>query len=537
MLGTLIKKELAGFGNTIMNSGKQSSRSRKKKNAGNKVLIGLVLLYFVGILCLFFYHMADMMCETFVSIGLDWAYFSIMSVMSLTFCIIGGAMTAYSTVYKAKDNEFLLSLPIRPSMILSTRVLICYGVDFAINAIITVVTMVVYGMHYSLTAPMIIGNVVSIIFFPIAGLVLSLLLGWLIALATSKVPPEKKSYVSLAFVLVFMVVYIYFYIKMMDIVDLILSATGKVAGFLETWIKPVYWEGQAATGDYTSMLLLAVVSVIAFSIIYMILSVSFIKITTTNKGTKKVKYKEEQLKTSDANGALLGREFLRFRRNTTVMVNFGLSLLLLVIMAVALVIFKGKALDLLGNFGEGMNDIVVLAGLAAIMYILAMCPITAPSISLEANTLWLLKSLPITSDAVLAAKLKSHLYLTLPVSLLATGAIIYVAEPSVLIAVFAIACVAAFNFFMATWGLRLNISKPLFTWNNEAAAVKRSASVTITMLGAMGIIITLAVVYIVIGSETAPELYIGITTLVLALLAFVNYRWIKTKGVEKFEEM
>ena len=172
MLGTLIKKELAGFGNTIMNSGKQSSRSRKKKNAGNKVLIGLVLLYFVGILCLFFYHMADMMCETFVSIGLDWAYFSIMSVMSLTFCIIGGAMTAYSTVYKAKDNEFLLSLPIRPSMILSTRVLICYGVDFAINAIITVVTMVVYGMHYSLTAPMIIGNVVSIIFFPIAGLVL-----------------------------------------------------------------------------------------------------------------------------------------------------------------------------------------------------------------------------------------------------------------------------------------------------------------------------------------------------------------------------
>ena len=302
-----------------------------------------------------------------------------------------------------------------------------------------------------------------------------------------------------------MVVYIYFYIKMMDIVDLILSATGKVAGFLETWIKPVYWEGQAATGDYTSMLLLAVVSVIAFSIIYMILSVSFIKITTTNKGTKKVKYKEEQLKTSDANGALL--------------------------------IFKGKALDLLGNFGEGMNDIVVLAGLAAIMYILAMCPITAPSISLEANTLWLLKSLPITSDAVLAAKLKSHLYLTLPVSLLATGAIIYVAEPSVLIAVFAIACVAAFNFFMATWGLRLNISKPLFTWNNEAAAVKRSASVTITMLGAMGIIITLAVVYIVIGSETAPELYIGITTLVLALLAFVNYRWIKTKGVEKFEEM
>ena len=59
-----------------------------------------------------FYNLAEAFCEPFAALGIEWAYFAIMGVMSLTFCIIGGAMTAYSTIYKAKDNEFLLSLPI-----------------------------------------------------------------------------------------------------------------------------------------------------------------------------------------------------------------------------------------------------------------------------------------------------------------------------------------------------------------------------------------------------------------------------------------
>ena len=534
MLGLLLKKELSSLGNTLMNSGKNKGR-RVSQSVSMKMLIGLAGLYFFGVIGFLIFSMAQAMCEPFVSYGLDWAYYAVMGMIALTFSIIGGSMTAYSTLYKAKDNEFLLSLPIRPSLILSTRVLICYLVDFVITAMVIVISMVVYALSFPLTAAMIAGGVVLIIIFPLVGLCLSLLLGWLIALATSKVPPEKKSYVSLVFVILFLVAYFILYMNMMDIMDMIVSAMNSVAGFLETWIKPVFWMGKAATGDWMSMLLLTVTTLIVFALIYKLLSMSFIKVVTTVKGSKRVKYKEKELKTADISGALLGRELLRFRMNSTVLVNFGLSLIMFVGIGIAAIVLKGHVRELLESMGTSMGEMLILAGTAGIIYIGTMSPITAPSISLEANTLWILRSLPIPTKDILTAKLKNHLVLTIPTSLVAIGGVIYALEPSVLSAVLAVVCVIAFNLFIATWGLRLNIKKPSFNWQNEAAAVKRSMSVTITMFGSMGTILTFVLIYVFLGDKLTPEIILAIAAAFYAIVAFLNYRWLCTKGVEEFE--
>ena len=536
MLGTLLKKELAGLGNTLTTSGKNSGRNRSN-SLRTKLLLGFVAVYMFGFMGFLFYSLADKFCEPFVMMGIEWAYFAIMGVLSLTFCIIGGAMTAYSTIYKAKDNEFLLSLPIRPSLILSTRVFICYALDFVINAIITVVAFVVYEMYFSLTVPMIIGGIIVLLVFPLFGLVLSLLLGWLIGIATSKVPEEKKSYVSLAFVLVFMVGYFILYGKMMDIMEIIVNSKDAVAGFLEKYVKPVFWMGNAATGDPVSIVLLAVVSVAAFALVYMILSASFIKVITTTKGRKKIKYKEQQLKSTDVGGALLGREFLRFRRNTTIMVNFGFGLVMLVVMGIGLIAFSGKIGDMLSSFGVGQTDVWMLAGMGALLYVLSAIPITAPSISLEASTLWLIRSLPISTWDIRSSKLKEHLYLTIPATMIAMAGIIVATKPSVLSAVLGVLCIIVYNLFMATWGLRLGVTKPSFNWTTDAAVVKRSASVTLCMLASMGIVMTLCVLYVAFGEKISTEIFIGGVTVILGAVSFMNYRWLRTKGVEIFENL
>ena len=537
MLGTLLKKELAGLGNTLTSTGKNAGRKRKN-TVGSKLLLGFVGIYLFGFLGFLFYNMADLFCEPFVEMGIAWAYYAIMGIMALTFCIIGGAMTAYSTIYKAKDNEFLLSLPIRPSQILSTRVFICYALDFLISAVIMIMAFVVYEIHFGLTLSMIVCGIVILLVFPLFGLVLSLLLGWLIGVATTKVPEEKKSYISLAFVFIFLIGYFIIYSRMMEIMQLIVNSKDVIAEFLESWIKPLFWMGEGAMGDWLALFEFTAVACAAFAIVYNILSVSFIKVVTTNKGRKRVKYKEEQLKTADPKSALLDREFLHFRRNTTIMVNYGLGLLILVLMGIALCIFKGDIWDMFGG-REGIDPAVVgeigtLAGVAVLLYCLSMCPITAPSISLEANTIWLIRSLPVSTWSILESKLKEHLLLTVPASLIAVAGVIYAMESSIPMAVLAIVCVVAFNFFIATWGLRMNISKPTFNWTNEAAAVKRSMSVTIVMLGTMGILMTLVVIYIVVPGITAVP-YMGGLSVVFALISVLNYRWLRTKGVEKFE--
>ncbi len=53
--------------------------------------------------------------------------------------------------------------------------------------------------------------------------------------------------------------------------------------------------------------------------------------------------------------------------------------------------------------------------------IAAMNFITAPSVSLEGGTLWLLQSLPVTPQQVLQAKVELQLLLTLPAAWLCAG--------------------------------------------------------------------------------------------------------------------
>ena len=57
------------------------------------------------------------------------------------------------------------------------------------------------------------------------------------------------------------------------------------------------------------------------------------------------------------------------------------------------------------------------------------------------------------------------------------------------------------------------------------------------MLGSMGIIMTLVVIYAIFGERIPAEIFIGAVTVIFALIAFVNYRWILTKGIDKFESL
>ena len=57
------------------------------------------------------------------------------------------------------------------------------------------------------------------------------------------------------------------------------------------------------------------------------------------------------------------------------------------------------------------------------------------------------------------------------------------------------------------------------------------------MLGSMGIVMTLVVIYAFFGERIPAEIFIGAVTVIFALITFVNYRWILTKGIDKFESL
>lgn len=123
-------------------------------------------------------------------------------------------------------------------------------------------------------------------------------------------------------------------------------------------------------------------------------------------------YREKHNRQRSIDAALLDREFSRFTASPNYMLNCGLGTFLMPLCAIA-VLWKGselfEMLDVMFAETEGSVTLllcVVFCGLVSMNFM------TAPSVSLEGKSLWLLQSLPLEPWRIFRAKIRMQLLLT-----------------------------------------------------------------------------------------------------------------------------
>ena len=165
----------------------------------------------------------------------------------------------------------------------------------------------------------------------------------------------------------------------------------------------------------------------------------------------------------------------------------------------------------------------------------SMTTISAPSVSLEGNALWIAKSLPVGGSRVLLAKVKMHLLLAVPFSLFASVIIAVVLSSDMVgtaALIVAPLCMCAFE---ATLGVTVNLKSHRFDWINETEVIKRGAAVIITIGISFGAVIVPALLYLFllqwfIGVEIAMFIY----SAALLIAAAIMYKKLKDDGDAKF---
>ena len=96
---------------------------KKNKNRTGIRLIMSVLLYLgiFGMLAVMFYFVADVLCEPLAAANMSWLYFSLTGIIGVIMGAFGSVFNTYASLYAAKDNDLLLSMPIPSSRILLVR--------------------------------------------------------------------------------------------------------------------------------------------------------------------------------------------------------------------------------------------------------------------------------------------------------------------------------------------------------------------------------------------------------------------------------
>ena len=339
------------------------------------------------------------------------------------------------------------------------------------------------------------------------------------------------------------IAYFFVYSKVNDYLNYVLMHGEAVGSVMKTVLYPFSQLGLAAKGEPLPMLVFTLMFGGLFALSYLFLAKSYARVATTNRGERKMKYKEKNARTMSATNALLRKEALRLFKTPVYLLNASLgAVLALVLCGYALIEGDIFGLDAyMGMLGGENSDIKGLLATALACMIATMNIISAASVSLEGETLWLVKSLPATSWQILRAKALLHVLVTGIPSLLVCATFSYVFELELfyilLLPVFSLVFVC----LTATSGLALNLKFPSLRWTSEAAAVKQSVASMLSMFASIGMLaLPIILLFIKDGALLSVCTAKGYFLICLGVYAIATAGitvWLKKRGVKAWERL
>ena len=516
-------------------------RAGKKASKTKIVLIVLLAVYAVGALMFSVGATFYQVCNVFFSAGLGWFYFALAGILVFALCFIGGVFMVQSQLFNARDNELLLSMPIKPSAILAGRLFALLISEYLFEAFIMIpvfVVLMIRGYISQLPAIGIVFFFAAVVLLPLFALAVGCLFGWLIALISSRM--RGKNVITLALSLAFLGAYFWGYSKMMGYMTALQEKGAEIAEAVRRAVYPAYHLGVAiAEGKAASFLIFAACAVLPFLVMYALLSASFIKVATSERGARKVEYREKASRAAGARMSLLKRELSNLWATPMYILNTMLGAVALLVLAAVLIVRPELIMSsfepgtgLLSFFDVRLAGVIVLAALCAIN------DVSAPSISIEGKTLWIIKSLPLTARDILMSKVALHLLVCGAPALIA-GVVCIAVLPGVtaLQAVLMLITPASVTLMFALLGVTLNLAFPRFDWINKIQPIKQGMSCMLTMFGGMALVAALAIVAFLLRRSIALDVYLLICTAVFIAASAALYVYLIGAGCRKFEEL
>jgi len=535
MLKNLVKIRLSALLYSMF--GKRYSMSSVSKP--KKILIALVTVYIVSMLLFSMGTMMYPLAAPLSEAGLGWLYFSVAALFASVFSIMGSVFTVHKEIFDAADNELLLSLPIPYAYILASRLIIIVVLEFMYAGVVMIPAVVVYAVKgVGLSAQGIISLIIATALLLLLVLTIGTILSWIISLVISRL--RAKAFVTTILMFGFIGLYLWFYNFLSRYANKLITQGHSLADTVKKALPPIYSFGMAvAESGATGLLhlgLFALWSLIPFAVAYILLSRSFLRLATAGKVTAGKAYKRRELKVSSSFGALVRKELNRFFTLPIYILNCALGSVFMLIIAGYAVIRLDRIMEIVAYFPEG-NSLIAPIFCLALGYCALLNNTAAPSLSLEGKALWILKAHPIRPEDVYRAKIACNLIITLPFVVISGIVLAVVLPVGALEKALILIVPTIITFFTATFGMAANILFPRFEWINETMVVKQSASVLIAVLGGIAIAAALVFIFIPVQKFISPVLYLVLCALAFFAASLALYRWIMTKGVERFKNM
>lgn len=520
---------------------------RFKTNKNNKLSI-LLPLFISGYLMYMIWDLSNSLFEKLSPLNLSYLLLSlfVLSISIMTF--IEGIYKSGPLVFNCKDDQLLLSLPIKRSTVLFVRIFKFYLFELSFNSLFLLPIMVSYiSWDSNLSWTYFLTSFIMLLLLPIIPIVLSCILGFITSSLSSKFKYKNAAQIIISMGVLVGVLALSF--NMDGILEYIIKNSSNIN---ELVTKIYYPAGIYAklVNDFNivDLLIFVMVHVGVFAISIVILSKFYFKINTRLKSvsstSKRVSIDSLTIKSKSVTRSLVKKEMSTFFKTPVFIINAGFSLVLFLIAVIVialkhdtimpLLIAQLSALDLKEEIIMNNIPIIILILISFASY---MTSITNSIISLEGRNITILKSLPIKTKTILMGKILACLKITTPVLFIGDIILFIVLKISVIDSLLLLILSILIPLVSHFIGLIVNLKYPNLNWENSAEVVKQSTSSFISvMLGMALFVLTSMVIFNVIGKISGTLLLI-IVTVIYILIDIILYIYLLRRGTIDFNNL
>ena len=498
-----------------------------KKNKFSKIGIPIIISFF---LMLTIWMYANMLFEQFSPLHLQFIVISLFVFITSLMTIIEGIYKTSSLLYNCKDDQLLLSLPIKKSTILFVRILKFYIFELLFNSMFIIPLIIAYlRWADNIDSSFFLTSFVMIFTLPIIPIVISCIIGAITSSVSSRFKYKKITQTIVSIVFLVLVLLLSYNIE--NIINYIVKNATSINDIITKIYYPAGLYASLTTKfNLNDLLLFIVINLILSIITIYLLSISYFKINTRLKSITTVKKSSNNkivIRKKSQSLSLMKKELLTFLETPVFLINAGFGLVLYLIAVIIMSIKFNKVLPILTDpNGLNISKELIMNNFPIIILLLLsitafMTSISNSLISLEGRNINILKSLPISTKKILESKINACLLITTPI-LLVGNIVLFIRfkikiVEALLLLVLSILIPLVSHFI----GLIINLKYPKLDYENQTEVVKQSTSSFLSVT--IGMILCVISYYLIskVMGKVQPLLILVISVVVFILIDLV----------------
>ncbi|MGG4343644.1 hypothetical protein [Paenibacillus lautus] len=448
----------------------------------------------------------------------------------------------FTTIYKAsgvlfgyKDYDLVMSLPIRTSHVVASRVLHLYVLNLFFTLILILPAGVVYAIKVNPEVVYYLFFLVTVLFIPLLPIIAATLIGALISWISSRFRASRMIGLILTMVVIIGIM----------IGSFRINGNEQVLADMSTQLADIIFKMYPLAAMYVDavcsyqigpLLLFIVISVLSFILFSIVLGTKYKAIHTglTTSHTSS-KYVMRSLKTSSPFRALYFKELRRYISSSLYVLNTSIIMIFLLVISIALLFISSESLGQLVEIPQLSDYLGRMAPMVVSLAVVLSCTASS-SISLEGNHLWILKSSPVSKKTVLFSKVAVNLTVTIPISVISCLLLMISLRTGWIESLLLLVIPMIYACYSAMLGVIVNLKFPKLEWTSEVTVIKQCASVYVSMLlGFVSIVIPIAILLLL--SHVNVNLILSGIGVVMLVVCSVMYKYIATEGERLFQAL